>query len=63
MLVGPVAVLAAVPFPAAPPEMKPVLESFPPQVMLFLGLAWIFSGLISLICFVRQRPLPAPDTA
>jgi hypothetical protein len=63
MLVGPVAVLAAVPFPAAPPEMKPVLESFPPQVMLFLGLAWIFSGLISLICFVRQHPLPALDAA
>jgi hypothetical protein len=61
MLVGPGAVLTAVPFPAAPPEMKPVLESFPPQVMLFLGLAWISSGLISLICFVRQYPLPAPE--
>ena len=63
MIVGPVAVLAEVPFPAAPPEMQPVLESFPPQVMLFLGLAWIFSGLISLICFVRQYPLPTPEAA
>lgn len=63
MIVGPVGALAVVPFPASPPDIKPVLESFPPQVILFLGLAWIFSGLISLIYFVRQHPLPAPDAA
>jgi hypothetical protein len=62
MIVGPIGVLATVPYPAFPPEMKPVLELFPHQVMLFLGLAWMLSGLISLICFVRQHPLPAPET-
>jgi hypothetical protein len=61
MIVGPIGVLATVPYPASPPEMKPVLESCPPQVMLFSGLVWMLSGLISLICFVRQHPLPAPE--
>ena len=61
MIMGPIGVLATVPFPTSPPDMKPVLELFPPQLMLFLGLAWVLSGLISLICFVRQHPLPAPD--
>ena len=61
MIVGPIGVLATVPFPTSPPDMKPVLELFPPQLMLFLGLAWVLSGLISLMCFVRQHPLPAPD--
>lgn len=63
MIVGPVGVLATAPYPAALPQLKPVLEAFPPQVMLFLGLAWMLSGLISLICFVRHHPLPARDAA
>jgi hypothetical protein len=63
MIVAPVWVLATVPYPAASAQMKPVLESSPPQVILCLGLAWMLSGLISLISFVRHHPLPVRDSA
>ena len=63
MLLGPIGVVSLVPFPAVKPDLLPVLQLFPPQVMLFMGLVWFMSGLVTLVFFIRDNPPPAPDFA
>ncbi|HUC84143.1 MAG TPA: hypothetical protein VL970_03045 [Candidatus Acidoferrales bacterium] len=60
LLIGPFVVAAAIPFPAAKPELMPAL--CPPQVMLFLGLAWTMSGWVTLIAFIRRHPRALAQT-
>ena len=62
MLIGPIVVAPAIPYPAVTPELMPALELFPPQVMLVLGLVWCLSGAATLILFVRHNPLPPVET-
>jgi hypothetical protein len=60
MLVGPAFVAPLIPSPPAQPGTIPFLQTMPP-VMLFLGQVWFFSGLLTLILFIRRNPLPATD--
>ncbi len=62
MLIGPIVVAPAIPYPVVKPELMPTLELFPPQVMLVMGLVWCLSGAASLILFVRHNPLPPVET-
>jgi hypothetical protein len=61
MLVGPITVAPAIPYPDVGPEMTPILGPFPP-VMLSMGLAWCLSGVASLISFIRHNPPPPIET-
>ena len=57
LLVGPIVVVTAIPYPDVGPEMTPILGPFPP-VMLSMGLVWCLSGAATLISFIRHNPLP-----
>jgi hypothetical protein len=61
MLIGPIVIAPAIPYPAVKPELIPILEPFPP-VMLSLGLVWFLSGAASLMSFIRHNPLPPAET-
>ena len=60
MLIGPIVIAPAIPFPAIKPELIPILEPFPP-VMLSLGLVWFLSGAATLISFIRHNPTPPAE--
>ena len=62
MLIGPIMVAPAIPYPVVKPELMPTLELFPPQVMLVMGLVWFLSGAATLILFIRHNPLPPVET-
>jgi hypothetical protein len=61
MLIGPIVVAPAIPYPAVGPELTPILGPFPP-VMLVMGLVWFLSGAATLISFIRHNPLPPTET-
>jgi hypothetical protein len=61
LLIGPIVVAPAIPYPAVKPELIPILEPFPP-VMLSLGLVWSLSGAATLLSFIRHNPLPSTET-
>jgi hypothetical protein len=62
MLIGPIVLAPAIPYPAVQPELLPSLELFPPQVMLVMGQVWFLSGAATLISFIRHNPLPPVET-
>jgi len=57
LLVAPVMLAPAIPYPAVNSGLSPTLVSLPP-VMLCLGLAWFLSGAATLAWFIRRHPLP-----
>ncbi len=61
MLIGPIAVTPAIPYPDVGPDMTPILGPFPP-VMLSMGLVWCLSGAATLISFIRHNPLPSTES-
>ena len=61
MLIGPIVVAPAIPYPAVGSELMPILGPFPP-VMLSMGLVWFLSGAATLISFIRHNPLPPIET-
>lgn len=61
MLVVPILVAPAIPYPATRPELVRLFDPVPP-VMLCLGAVWLLSGAITLVLFLRHNPLPAAET-
>ena len=61
MLIEPIAVAPAIPYPDVGPELMPILGPFPP-VMLSMGLVWCLSGAATLISFIRHNPPPPIET-
>jgi len=61
MLIGPIIVARTIPSPPAQPGMAPILDLFPPPVMLSIGLVWFLSGGITLVLFMRHNPLPPAE--
>jgi hypothetical protein len=62
MLIGPVVVAPAIPYPAVKLRLLSGMESFPP-VLLSLGLVWFLSGAATLVSFIRHHPLPPAEAA
>ena len=62
ILIGPVVVAPAIPYPAVKLELLSGMESFPP-VILSMGLVWFLSGAATLISFIRHNPLPPTEAA
>jgi len=62
MLIGSAIVALTMPYKAARPELAPMLELFPPPVMLFLGLLWFLSGATTLLEFLRHHPRLAAES-
>lgn len=62
IIVGPLLVASNVAYAVGKPELQPMLQLFPPPVMVFLGLVWFFSGALTLLSFIRHNPLPCAET-
>ena len=62
ILIGPVVVAPAIPYPAVKLQLLSGMESFPP-VILSMGLVWFLSGAATLISFIRHNPLPPTEAA
>jgi hypothetical protein len=58
MLLVPILVAPAIPYPAANPGSSPMLDQLPP-VMLCIGSVWFLSGAIALLLFMHHNRLPA----
>jgi hypothetical protein len=58
MLVGPILLAPAIPYPADQPGLIPLFEQMPP-VMICLGLVWFLSGSATLLSFIRHHPPPS----
>jgi len=61
MLMAPILIAPAIPYPASPPGLTPMFESLPP-VMLSIGLVWFLSGAATLVLFIWHNPLPGMET-
>jgi hypothetical protein len=60
MLIGPILLAPAIPYPATQPELLPLFEQMPPA-MICLGLVWFLSGSFTLLSFVRHNPIPSAE--
>ncbi len=61
MLVMPILVAPAIPYPATKPELTTILTPLPPM-FLCIGSVWFLSGAITLIVFMRQNAPAAAET-
>ena len=60
LLVAPILLAPAIPYPANQPELIPMLEHLPPA-MACLGLVWFLSGSVTLLSFIHHNPPPSAD--
>jgi len=61
MLVVPILVAPAIPYPAVKAGLTSIFDPMPP-VMLCLGSVWFLSGTLTLIIFVSHNPASSVET-
>jgi len=61
LVLAPFAVAFTLPYAAS--QSQPMLELFPPPVMLCTGFIWFASGALTLLAFVHHNPLPSAEPA
>jgi hypothetical protein len=62
MLVGPILVAPAIPYPRTNTALTAIFDPMPP-IMLCVGSVWLFSGTLTLLLFIRHNPVPSANTA